>query len=102
MKLGSNLLTRHNADLGRELGVERGNPVEGIHREAVGCFEVGHLSEGMNPGIGTTGTVEPDWLASNLSKGGLEPFLNGVSIWLDLPSGKGGSVVGDGDFEVHA
>ena len=62
---------------------------------------MGHLTEGVNSGVGSARPVEANGFPGNFGEGFFDSLLDGVSIGLNLPSGKGGAVVGDGDFQMH-
>ena len=102
MEVIGHLFAFENADFRRELGVECGNQVEGVHGEAVRCVEVGDLSKGVDPGVGATASVEAKGFLGDFGEGLFNVFLDRFSIGLDLPAAKADSVIGDGEFEVHA
>ena len=101
VKVVGHFFAFENTDGGREFGIERGNPIEWVHREVVGGVEVGDLAEGVDTGIGASGAVETDRFFSDFPEGFFDEFLNGDAIGLDLPTGEGSAVIGDGEFEVH-
>ena len=101
MEIRGDFLATDDADGGGKFGVERGNPVEGVHGEMVRSVEVGDLALGMDSGISAAGTVKAEWLFGDDFEGVFDAFLDGVAIGLDLPTGVGGAVVGDGEFEAH-
>lgn len=101
VKVVGHFFAFENTDGGREFGVERGNPVEWVHREVVGGVEVGDLAEGVDAGVGASGAVETDRFFGDFPKGFFDEFLDGNAVGLNLPTGEGSAVIGDGEFEVH-
>ena len=67
----------------------------------VGRVKVGDLAEGVDSGVGTTTAMKAKGFLGNFGEGLFNVFLDRFGIGLDLPAAKAGSVVGDGEFEVH-
>src|SRR3954463_10795017 len=72
--------------------------VEVVVGEARFRGETDHLAEGMDAGVGTAGGSETQRLLREALPSGFERALDGRLIRLDLPTGVGRAVVGDGDF----
>ena len=90
-----------NPDTGGKLGVECGNPVEGVHGEVVGGVEVGDLGDGVDSGIGSSGAVDADGFLRGGGGSFFEQVLNGVAGGLGLPAFEGTPVIGNSEFDPH-
>ena len=101
VEIARDFLAFYDADGGRQLGVERGNPVEGVHGEMARGVEMSDLAESVDSGIGAAGSVEAKGLFGDDGEGFFNALLDGVGIGLNLPTGVGSAVVGDGEFEAH-
>ena len=66
-----------------------------------GGIEVSDLPECVDAGVGSSGAVETDWFFGDFLEGFFDEFLNRDAVGLDLPTGEGSAVIGDGEFEVH-
>ena len=101
VKVVGHFFAIEDTDGGREFGVERGNPVGGVHREVSGGVEVSDLAEGVDARVGASGTVETDRFFGDFLEGFFDEFLNGDAVGLDLPTSEGSAFIGDGEFEPH-
>ena len=101
VKVVGHFFAIENTDGGREFGVERRNPVEGVHREVFGRIEVSDLAEGVDAGVGASGTAETDRFFGDFLEGFFNEFLDGDAIGLNLPTGEGSAVISDSEFEAH-
>lgn len=58
VEIGRNLLAGDDAYRSGEFGVDRGNPVVGVHGRFVRSIKMGGLAVGVDSGIGAAGAVE--------------------------------------------
>tara|TARA_B100000519_G_scaffold178084_1_gene168146 strand:+ start:220 stop:675 length:456 start_codon:yes stop_codon:yes gene_type:complete len=101
VKVRGNLLAFDDPNGRGQLGVQGGEPVHWIHSELGWRIEVGGLAGGMDPRVGSTRSVNPDWFLGDFLKGGFQAFLNSVATGLNLPPRKSKSVIGDRQLEAH-
>ena len=102
VEIGRDLFAIHDSDRVGKLGVQRGEPVDRVHRKLARWVEVSDLTECVHSGVCPSRTMDPNRLLGDFSKGRFQSFLNGFPVWLDLPTGERTSVVGDSELQAHA
>ena len=63
-------------------------------------LDMRHLSEGMNSGIRSSGSVQFNRRRHDLRESSLQVILDSVLIWLTLPPAKWSTVIGDGQLQA--
>ena len=94
-------LAIHEADRGRQAGVDGLQPVFWRHATPNWSIKVRHLAISMHSRIGSTRTMNFDWSFSNRGKALLQFLLNRNNIGLELPTLIRSAVVCDCDFMPH-
>ncbi len=76
-----------------------------FQRERPGELEMGHLAASVDAGVGSTGTEDPLRRADQIAERFFDGLLDAGSVFLTLPAGISGAVVGDRQsidhFERH-
>jgi hypothetical protein len=57
MEVIRSLFALHDSDFGRELCIERWDPIKGVHSKVIWRIKMCHLSKRVNPGIGPSGAM---------------------------------------------
>ena len=86
VEIRRHLLAGHDADRRGQFRVERGHPVERIHRDLRRRIEMRDLPERMHAGIRAAGSLQPDRLFRHLFKRAHDEILHRVSAGLRLPA----------------
>ena len=63
-------------------------------------MKIGHLSQGVNAGIGSSGGGEVDFDSGNFENRPLDFILDGMGSFLGLPAGIVGAVVFDNELNI--
>ena len=96
MKIGVNV---PGADDGNFLGdATADGPDEIVGGDVLIGFEVGDLSQGVDPGIGPSGADEGDGVLEDAASGVSDGFLDGRLARLGLPAVEGAAVVSDDEL----
>lgn len=100
MKFRRASLGIEDADIFRQMGVEREDQFAGGHLPFLGRNV--HMSDhayGVNTGISSAGAVQPFLTREQFAQGSLDALLNPYANLLRLPTGIVGAVVGNGQLD---